>query len=323
MKPTLTILFSFFFVFGLMAQPPEEMSFQTIVRDAGNNLLTNTQIGMQISILEGSSSGSSVYVETHTPTTNVNGLASIGIGSGTVVSGTFSSISWSSNSFFLKTEIDPAGGTNYTVTATSQMLTVPYAMHSKTAANGMQVVTLAQRNAITGQSVGDVVMQTDEYPGLYYWEGTAWRCLSGECPITFIQMGTNPTSTPPGLPILLTAAHHTLYVTGEWLLSDLGIDASIIELPDPTTCKGRTYKIVVNNYTTTNPPQGDEYGDGVFFVSTISGFSSGFSYVAISPTLNTSTPDEIAIGDGRMTIVRSNGTYWYQVQGDKIESDEF
>ncbi len=128
---------------------------------------------MQISILQGSAGGSAVYVETHTPTTNVNGLASIGVGTGTVVGGTFSNISWSGNSYFLKTEIDPAGVTNYTVTATTQMLTVPYSMYSKTATsatNGIQAVTLSQRNGLS-PTTGQVVYQTDEYQGLYAYDG--------------------------------------------------------------------------------------------------------------------------------------------------------
>jgi hypothetical protein len=38
---------------------------------------------MQISILQGSASGTAVYVETQEPTTNANGLVSIEIGTGT------------------------------------------------------------------------------------------------------------------------------------------------------------------------------------------------------------------------------------------------
>jgi hypothetical protein len=88
---------------------------------------------MQISILQGSAGGTAVYVETQTPTTNANGLVSIEIGAGTVVSGDFTTIDWANGFYFIKTETDLLGGANYTITGTSQLLSVPYALHAKTA----------------------------------------------------------------------------------------------------------------------------------------------------------------------------------------------
>lgn len=130
--PLLSFVF-FLFSLSVCAQTPEKLSYQAIVRDAGDILLVNQSIGIQISILQGSASGTAVYVETQNPTTNSNGLLSIEIGAGTVVSGDFTTINWGSNLFFIKTEIDITGGTNYTITGTSQLLSVPYALHSKTA----------------------------------------------------------------------------------------------------------------------------------------------------------------------------------------------
>jgi len=126
------------FTFGLStayAQAPEKMSYQAVVRDASNNLTTNQAVGMQISILQGSSTGTAVYVENQSPTTNANGLVSLEIGTGTVVSGDFTTIDWANGTYFIKTETDPttAGGTNYTITGTTQLMSVPYALHAKTA----------------------------------------------------------------------------------------------------------------------------------------------------------------------------------------------
>ena len=114
------------------AQAPEKMSYQAVVRDTGDNLISNQPVGMQISILQGSASGTAVYEETQTPTTNTNGLVSLEIGSGTVVSGDFTTIDWANDTYFIKTETDPTGGTSYTITGTSQLLSVPYALHAKT-----------------------------------------------------------------------------------------------------------------------------------------------------------------------------------------------
>lgn len=118
--------------FGLFAQAPQKMSYQAVVRDNANALVSNSNVGMQISILQGSASGTAVYVETQTPTSNTNGLVSLEIGEGTVVSGDFSTIDWGNGPYFIKTETDPTGGTNYTITGTSQLMSVPYALYAET-----------------------------------------------------------------------------------------------------------------------------------------------------------------------------------------------
>jgi len=133
MKKLTTLITTVLLTTMLWAQSPEKLSYQAVVRDASNNLVTNTTIGMQISVLQGTASGSAVYVETQTPTSNANGLVTIEIAEGTVVSGDFSAIDWANGPYFVKTETDPTGGTNYTITGTSQILSVPYALHAKTA----------------------------------------------------------------------------------------------------------------------------------------------------------------------------------------------
>jgi len=139
MKKTFTFLAAvllltcYFQLSTAFAQSPEKMSYQAVIRNSSDALVTNTQIGIQISILQGSISGTAVYVEKQIPTTNANGLVSIEIGGGTVVSGTFSTIDWANGTYFIKTETDPAGGTSYSITGTSQLLSVPFALHAKTA----------------------------------------------------------------------------------------------------------------------------------------------------------------------------------------------
>src|SRR6056297_3478989 len=133
MKKLFTLFAAVLLTATLWAQSPEKMSYQAVIRDDGGNLVTEQEIGMQISILQGSESGTAVYVETQTPTANANGLVSLEIGNGTVVSGDFTTIDWANGPYFIKTETDPAGGTSYTITGTSQLLSVPYAMHAKSA----------------------------------------------------------------------------------------------------------------------------------------------------------------------------------------------
>lgn len=133
MKKITITLFSLLFSLCLMAQAPQKISYQAVVRDADGQLITNSTVGMRISIVKDDPDGPAEYVETHTPTTNGNGLATLEIGEGTAVSGTFFFIEWRSGSHYVKTETDPNGGTNYTISGTSQLLSVPYALYSNIA----------------------------------------------------------------------------------------------------------------------------------------------------------------------------------------------
>lgn len=133
MKKVFLLLLVAGYISQAFSQSPEKMSYQAVVRDVSGNLVTNQTVGMKISILQSSLSGAPVFVETHTPLTNANGLISIEIGEGTVVSGSFVSIDWSAGPYFIKSETDPSGGTSYNISGVSQLLSVPYALYAKTA----------------------------------------------------------------------------------------------------------------------------------------------------------------------------------------------
>ncbi|MDP5104742.1 MAG: putative metal-binding motif-containing protein, partial [Polaribacter sp.] len=136
-KKGFTILIALLLTISSFAQAPEKISYQAVVRGATNAAVATQVVGMQISVLQTTATGTAVYVETQMPTTNANGLLSIYIGAGTPVTGTFAGIDWSAGPYFIKTEIDPTGGSSYTITGTSQLLSVPYALHTKEAANGL------------------------------------------------------------------------------------------------------------------------------------------------------------------------------------------
>ena len=121
---------------SLFAQAPEKFSYQAVVRNASNALVTDAQVGVRVSILQGSASGNAVYVETHSANANANGLLTVEIGGGSVQQGVFADIDWANGPYFLKTETDPNGGSSYTVTSTQQLLSVPYALYAEEAGNG-------------------------------------------------------------------------------------------------------------------------------------------------------------------------------------------
>ena len=152
-KYTFNILLLFAFALlintSLWSQTPDKMSYQAVIRNSDNELIRNQQVGMQISILKGSENGTTVYSETQTPTTNDNGLISIAIGG----TSDFNEIDWSNDKYFIKTETDPNGGQNYSISGTIQLLSVPYALHAKTA------------DSFTPGTV----------PGeMLYWNGSEW-----------------------------------------------------------------------------------------------------------------------------------------------------
>jgi hypothetical protein len=119
MKVLFTILAALVLPASVFAQAPEKMSYQAVIRNSNEQLVINTQIGIQISILQGSGNGTEVYSELQHPSTNDNGLISIAIGVGDSENN-FSDIDWSNGPFFIKTEVDISGGSNYSITGISQ-----------------------------------------------------------------------------------------------------------------------------------------------------------------------------------------------------------
>ncbi|OCB78763.1 DUF1566 domain-containing protein [Flavobacterium crassostreae] len=130
MKKFYTLLAGILVTASMFAQAPKKMSYQAVLRNSSNELITSTSVGMRISVLQGSATGTAIYTETQTTNTNINGLVSLEIGAGTPVTGTFAGINWAAGPYFIKTETDPVGGTSYNISGTSQLLSVPYALFS-------------------------------------------------------------------------------------------------------------------------------------------------------------------------------------------------
>lgn len=143
----------------IFGQVPEKMSYQAIIRNTSDNVVSNQPVKMKISILKGNVSGASVYIEEQSKNTNFNGLVTLEIGTGTVISGNFSEINWSDDQYFIKTETDPTGGNNYSITGTSQLLSVPYSLHAKTAENLTGAIT--ELDPIYTPSIAATIKNTD------------------------------------------------------------------------------------------------------------------------------------------------------------------
>ncbi len=149
---------------ALLAQAPQAFSYQAVATDNLGKELTEQAIGIRAGILRGSPSGPAVWVETHAVSTDEFGLFTIPVGQGTPQSGglpSFSAIDWSAGPYFLRIDMDAAGGANYEFVGASQLLSVPYALYGEQAGSAARALfadsaaTAQQaRHALSADSAG-------------------------------------------------------------------------------------------------------------------------------------------------------------------------
>jgi hypothetical protein len=160
------------------AQAPDAFKYQAIARDNSGNCIPNQLIGFEISILQNSSGGTSVYTETHGVTSNSQGHVNLTIGGGAVVSGDFTAIDWGGAIYFLQIKMDVLGGTSYILMGSSQLLSVPYALNAKTVSSiDWTDVDNVPAELLDGDDNTDVLAglscATNE---VAMYNGTAWVC---------------------------------------------------------------------------------------------------------------------------------------------------
>jgi hypothetical protein len=260
MKKIFTLLFATLIAATIYSQAPGKMSYQAVVRNAGGVLVQSSNVGIRISLLQGTTSGTVVYSETHTVATNINGLATLDIGGGSVVSGTFANINWSAGPYFIKTETDPNGGTSYSITGISQLLSVPYALHAK-------VAETADYNDLFNLPAGNTKGE------MQYWNGTSWAIVPVGQSGQFLQLSNTGTPSWAGaaFPSVTTAIISTITrstaTSGGYVINDGG--ASV-------TARGVVWSTIANPTTLNNKTE-DGIGTGSF-KSSITGLSPTTSY---------------------------------------------
>ena len=191
MNKIFTFLAAIIVATSVFAQSPEKLSYQAVLRNASRQLVVSQRVGMQISILQGSVDGAAVYIETQIDTTSVSGMVTIEIGTG-VTSDDFSAINWSNGPYFVKIETDPNGGTDYTMTGVSQLMSVPYAFHAKSA--------VAVTGSITESQISDLqnYLTTETDPTFTTWDRSTGISIT-ESQVsdlqTYLTAETDPTFT--------------------------------------------------------------------------------------------------------------------------------
>ncbi len=148
----------------LASQAPESIRYQSVIRDHNHAVIPDQQIGLHVIIARDVEASIVVYAESHTTTTGPSGIADIEIGTGSAESGLFTDIDWSSGPYYVRTEIDPAGGTDYSLSGTGQLLSTPYAFYAKTAGSVAAITEtqgLSDVLAVSDSAGGQIRKVTD------------------------------------------------------------------------------------------------------------------------------------------------------------------
>lgn len=107
-----------------VAQAPQQMNYQAVVRDKLGNPLTHGEpVSLQFIIHNGTPAGDTVYTEQISDTTNMFGLVSVQIGTG----GNLSEVNWSKGAKYLQVMLSIKGG-SYADMGTTQLVSVPFAL---------------------------------------------------------------------------------------------------------------------------------------------------------------------------------------------------
>ncbi len=158
MKRSLVFLMSLFFACCAFSQAPDMIKYQAVARDQQGNIIT-TQIGLRITIED--ANGTAHYTEVFTPTPTSNGIINLNIGG--QIPGSLTNIPWDNGAFYIRTEMDPSGGSNYTVSGLSQLLSVPYALYANQAGSSLTGGTgaFSTTASVTSNSPGSI--QVDDF----------------------------------------------------------------------------------------------------------------------------------------------------------------
>ena len=170
MKYIYSLIIFLTFSLSIFAQTPDKMSYQAIIRTSDNALVLDSNVSLKILVRQNAPNGTIVYEEDHRVTTNSNGLVSLEIGTGNTIQGNFSNIAWEQGTHFVETQVDPTGGNNYNVIGVSQLLSVPYALHAKTAESltgsittvpyKPEIISLTSSRNITGSDINNTIACT-------------------------------------------------------------------------------------------------------------------------------------------------------------------
>lgn len=161
MKHLLLSLVGLFLVSSiLIAQAPQAICYQAAAKDGQGADLVGQEISIRAAIVRGNPTGVVEWEEIHMPTTDQFGLFTINVGEGSSTGNgaqaSIADIQWGNGNYWLRIEMDPTGGMNFTLMGTTQIISVPYALYAGQAGNAAtaDVATMAieAENALVSQT---------------------------------------------------------------------------------------------------------------------------------------------------------------------------
>lgn len=239
MKKFTIYLFLFLASVASIAQVPESFNYQAVIRNDAGELITNQNIGVEISILQGSETGSVLYSEQHLVKSTNSGVINMKIGEGEEPTSDFTSINWGANTYFLKIGIDKTGGTSYASIGVFQLVSVPYALYAKNVEDiNKDVLYFTESDTLFAVKDHDGNIVFAVYPdgAKVYVNNTTKGKVGG-----FAVTGRNPTKA--------FAEEDFMVITA---------DSTRVYIPESASGKGKVGGFAV---TGRNPSKGDITGD--------------------------------------------------------------
>ncbi len=230
----ITLLFTIL-VWGLaaIAQVPAGINYQAVVRGNEGGIVAGQAVTMQITIVQDSTEGETVYTENHNVVTNDFGLVNVIIGQGEALTGDFSTIDWSQGPYFFKTAIDFSGGGNFQELGVTQFLSVPYSYYAGMA-GGLPVMTTEERNALQDPPAGMQIYNTTTNC-INYFTGNLWFESCGICtPMPSQAYAGNDTIIYGGDTTFFLEADTPVSGAGLWSVLS-GENGSFADPSDPAT----------------------------------------------------------------------------------------
>lgn len=322
MKNILLVFLLAIFASNLFAQTPQALNYQAVARNNSGSPVTNQSVSLRISILQGSVNGNSVYTETHQTTTNQLGLFNLQIGNGTLQSGSFSGISWGTSTYYSKVELDPAGGSNFQLLGTSQMLSVPYALLSK------KVETESQMLSINGNQLSISQGNSVSLPT----SGSGSNISIQEMPISSGGSGSSQVQDfVPTDKMTYAVGGNEIYIAQTKFVGNSSSELQIIEFKKDNA-SGLYYRNKILSAGQIGSIGGMTISNGELFITVTTTFPQ-FTYVVRRVNLSNgqstdlsfvgSTPATVGAlySDGSLFFIRNNSnTNWqkYQLSGSTL-----
>jgi uncharacterized protein (TIGR02145 family) len=180
MKRIILLIIGIYSGLAILAQVPQSINYQTIIRNTDGNIMPETEISVKLTLISGAPEGEVIYQELHHTTTNDFGLVNLKLGGGIIQSGNFTDINWGKGPKFLEVAISEDGGQSFTTIGVSQFQSTPYSFYSLASANGVQSMTTLERDALENPAIGKTIYNSTTNCFNYY-NGMSWFEACGHC----------------------------------------------------------------------------------------------------------------------------------------------